>query len=91
MLNHNKLYENEQIPFGYIIYLETRKDYIYWEAAKVIVSMWAVRGRPCRGSCPAPFSCSDGDMLSLPPVDQSLVVLGNARVSRPEGKLVVYH
>lgn len=91
MLNHNKLHENEQTPLGYIIYLETRKDHIYWKAAKVIVSMWAVRGRSRRGSCPAPFSCSDGDMLSLPPVDQSLVVLGYARVSRPEGKLVLYH
>ena len=51
----------------------------------------AVRGRPCWGSCPAPFSCSDGDMHSFPPVDQSLVVLGYAQVLRPEGKLVLYH
>ena len=41
--------------------------------------MCAVRGRPCWGPCPAPFSCSDGDMISLPPVDQSLVVLGCAQ------------
>lgn len=29
-------------------------------------------------------------MLSLPPVDRSLVVLGCARMPRPEGKLLLY-
>lgn len=47
-------------------------------------SMWAgCQGKPCL----PPFSCSDGDMLSLPTVNKPLV-LDNVRVLQLEGKLV---
>lgn len=40
MFKHNKLWEWANTTKHYIIYLETRKDYNRWEAAKAIVSMW---------------------------------------------------
>ena len=86
-------YENEPTPPNATLYIQKQgKTRATERLPKPLFPCGlAVRGRPCWGSCPALFSCSNGDMLPLPPVDLSLVVLGYAQVLRPEGKLVLYH
>lgn len=86
MLKHNKLYENEQTQ---IVYNISRIKESPEGLPKPLFSCGLTEEGHGKGSCPAPFSCSDGDMLSLPTLDQSLVVLGYAQVLQPERKLVL--